>query len=422
MSIKKCMAMILALCIMGAVPAGATTMEFTIGSGTLYVSDMSVLQSEIEAAPYIENGRTMVPVRVISEQFGAYVSWDGGKREVSITGDGNEIKFSIDADKAYVNGNLVSLDAPAVIKEGRTMVPLRFISEALGREVEYVDLTKQILITDEKPIIEINGDKIYADDIRFLKEFYLPNQGIEEKEYTRLLLEYIKELVIVNQLAEKVDVAIGEGEIKEILDTCSTYSSEIYKKTLVSSGVKMLSTETAAKKYINTYDFGVTDEEVDDIYKNEYICAKHILLLTMDPNTGEIYDTKTKNEANNKAAYALRKIKSGVSFDEVMKEFGEDPGVEYNVDGYVFTKGDMIEKFESAAYSLRTGEMTGVIESELGYHIIKRVELPEISEALYTEIFSILAQGKYEQLLDENISAADIKVNFTIEEIAEKIK
>jgi len=422
MKFKKVLAMTLAANMLFASSALAKTMEFTIDESNVYVSDKGITKKEIEAAPYIENGRTMVPIRVISEQFGAYVSWDGGKREVSITGGGNEIKFTIDADKAYVNGELVTLDAPATIKNGRTMVPLRFVSEVLNRSVEYVDVTKQVLISDEKPVIEINGDKIYKEDIKFLKDFYLQITGVSENRYTELVLEYIKEYITMAQKAEAEKITLSDADREGIILSCSQNSDIIYKETLVSSAAKVFAQTTLAKNYLNKLDFKIKEEDVEKYYKDNYICAKHILLLTCDPQTGEKFNTEEKNAANEKAAYALRKLKSGVSFDEVMKEFGQDPGVEYNTDGYVFTKGDMIEKFENAAYSLRVGEMTGIVESELGYHIIRRVELPEMSQQFFNELYNNMAQKEYEKLLEEEIGKSDIKVNYTIEEIVEMVK
>lgn len=422
MKIKKILALTMAAGMLFMATAGAKTMEFTIGDTTLYVSDENILKSELDAPAYIENGRTMVPVRVVSEEFGAYVSWDGGKREVSIIGDGNEIKFSIDADKAYVNGNLVSLDAPATIKNGRTMVPLRFVSEALGRSVEYIDLTKQILISDEKPVLEIGDVKIYKDDIRVMKDFYLPNTGMDEKVYTRLLLDYITEISVMSAEAEKNGASLKDEEKESIKASCEQFAEEIYTSTLTSSAVKMLSLNTVAANYINNYDFGISEEEIKKEYKDNYICAKHILVLTTNPETREPLSLEERNKASEKAAYALRKLKAGVSFDEVMLEFGQDPGVEYNKDGYVFTKGEMIEDFENAAFSLRIGEMTGIVQSELGYHIIKRVELPEMTQDIYKGFYNQKAQSKYEEVLDGCIKNTTVKENFTVEEIVEALK
>ncbi|MDR1541658.1 MAG: copper amine oxidase N-terminal domain-containing protein [Clostridiales bacterium] len=83
------------------------------------------------------NDRSLAPVRLISEELGADVGWDGGKREVSIKKGQDEIVLAIGKDKAYVNGRAIALDCPAVLYRDRTYVPLRFIAENLDATVDY---------------------------------------------------------------------------------------------------------------------------------------------------------------------------------------------------------------------------------------------------------------------------------------------
>lgn len=85
-----------------------------------------------EQAALIENERTLVPVRAVTQTLGAAVAWDGESREVSLKKDDMEISLTIDSDTAFVNGEAEALDEPARIKNGRTLVPLRFIAEAFG--------------------------------------------------------------------------------------------------------------------------------------------------------------------------------------------------------------------------------------------------------------------------------------------------
>lgn len=87
-------------------------------------------------------------LRVISESLGAKVDWNGDTREVTIDKDGSVIKLTIDSDKAEVNGEAQSLDAPAVIKESRTFVPIRFISENLGWKVDWDGESYTVIISE----------------------------------------------------------------------------------------------------------------------------------------------------------------------------------------------------------------------------------------------------------------------------------
>jgi len=92
---------------------------------------------EFDSKPIIANDRTMVPVRFVTERLGAEVEWDGEEREVYINHYGDSMILKIDRSYAQINGKAVALDSPPFIKEDRTMVPLRFISENFGAEVSW---------------------------------------------------------------------------------------------------------------------------------------------------------------------------------------------------------------------------------------------------------------------------------------------
>ena len=102
---------------------------------------------ENDVAPLIVNGRTMLPARFVTEALGGEVSWDGEKREVGISKEGVNLVLTIDKDSALLNGEEVKLDAPATIIEGRTYTPVRFIAEALGATVSWNGETKEVTIT-----------------------------------------------------------------------------------------------------------------------------------------------------------------------------------------------------------------------------------------------------------------------------------
>ena len=148
MKIKRLIAPMLATAVVAFVGAEAKTLEFTIDSADLYVSESGIRKEALDAPAYIENGRTLVPIRVISEEFGATVEWKAEENKAVITSGETVIEITIGENKAVVNGEEKPLDAPAVISGGRTMVPLRFISEELDKTVEYVGMTRQVIITD----------------------------------------------------------------------------------------------------------------------------------------------------------------------------------------------------------------------------------------------------------------------------------
>jgi hypothetical protein len=81
--------------------------------------------------------RVFVPLRGVFEQMGATVMWNGATDTVTARKDNTDVRMMVGSRTAYINGAAQSMDAPAHIMNGRTMVPLRFISEALGADVRW---------------------------------------------------------------------------------------------------------------------------------------------------------------------------------------------------------------------------------------------------------------------------------------------
>lgn len=101
----------------------------------------------LDAAPLNRNSRTMLPVRFVAEALGATVGWDGATSTVTVSSSVAEIKIVIGASTATVNGKTVTLDSPAFIESSRTYLPVRFVAENLGATVEWVAATNTAILT-----------------------------------------------------------------------------------------------------------------------------------------------------------------------------------------------------------------------------------------------------------------------------------
>lgn len=133
-------------------------------------------------------------------------------------------------------------------------------------------------------------------------------------------------------------------------------------------------------------EYGENGEKLSDkeavryLKDNGYLSANHILLMTVDPSTREslsdeeIAEKKVQAE---KLADELAAIKDpeklAKRFAELKEEYCEDTGKTAYPDGYVFTEGTMVSEFENAVKALEPGEVSGVVESDYGYHIIMRL-------------------------------------------------
>jgi hypothetical protein len=100
-----------------------------------------------EVPPQIINGRTMVPLRAIFEAMGAEVVWDPDPQTVTATKGDLAVVLIIGDTSPTVDGEAVALDQPGVIVDGRTLAPLRFVAEAFGGTVDWVEATQTAAIT-----------------------------------------------------------------------------------------------------------------------------------------------------------------------------------------------------------------------------------------------------------------------------------
>lgn len=112
------------------------------GAVTVWVDDE---QLQFDQQPFVQNGRVMLPMRTIFEALGATVDYKAGK----ITAEKADVlvRLTLGSDKMQVNDDIKRLDVPAQALNGRTLLPLRAVSEALGCKVDWDNATKTVTIT-----------------------------------------------------------------------------------------------------------------------------------------------------------------------------------------------------------------------------------------------------------------------------------
>ena len=133
-----------------AQPAEPTTMLFYIDSTEYYVN--GVLK-DMDTAPIIREGRTMLPIRYVAEPLGALMIWESDERKVTLSLDNTVVEVWIGNNQGRVNGVYQYIDEtnhhvmPFIAPPGRTMLPLRFIAESLGCQVEWDGELREVKIT-----------------------------------------------------------------------------------------------------------------------------------------------------------------------------------------------------------------------------------------------------------------------------------
>ncbi|RKL61299.1 hypothetical protein DXT63_17480, partial [Thermoanaerobacteraceae bacterium SP2] len=94
-------------------------------------------QVNLDVKPVIEKGRILVPIRAVFERLGAEVKWDGQTRMVTVKKDENTVILELNKKSAMKNDTEIPLDVPARMVKGRVLIPVRFVSEALGAKVDW---------------------------------------------------------------------------------------------------------------------------------------------------------------------------------------------------------------------------------------------------------------------------------------------
>lgn len=123
-----------------------------------------------DVPPQVIEGRTLVPLRVIFEALGAEVNWDGETRTVTATKGETTVKMTADSKQMYVNSEEIVLDIPAQIIDNRTLVPARAVAEGFGAEVGWDNETRVVSITSKTEKYTFK----YDDSIE-IQESYMRN-------------------------------------------------------------------------------------------------------------------------------------------------------------------------------------------------------------------------------------------------------
>lgn len=132
------------------------SISFKIGDEILKINGNEVKVIK----PYAVNGNTLVPLRVITEAFGADVKWEPKDNSITVSLNDISIKLLLNKTEAVINGQKATMAAAPIALSGTTMVPLRFITENFGAEVSYNNVTKEITVTKE--IVSDNSIKDFS--------------------------------------------------------------------------------------------------------------------------------------------------------------------------------------------------------------------------------------------------------------------
>ena len=167
-----------------------------------------------EQQPYIENGTTRVPMRKIFESLGATVEYDANTKTITARKGSTIIELATGVSTAKINGREMTLTASVENKNGSTMVPLRFVSEALGAEVIWDADTRTITID----YYELSDEEKLTSAKQMFSNFFKGNQEFLFKDEQLLYKLMYKEFYVDNlsgHIVDKFDEYVTDNEVDE---------------------------------------------------------------------------------------------------------------------------------------------------------------------------------------------------------------
>ncbi len=189
------------------------------------------VQIEFDVDPVTEDDRTLVPMRAIFEALGAEVAWDDDVQTATATRGDDTVSITIDSNILYKNGETTELDVPVRMIDDRTLVPVRAISESFGAEVEWDEETQTVIITSGGMLTvgTLNDEDMQKlqermGDIRYnFEQDYLAGAVYSEAEAGTLY-----ELLDEDTLADYVSNVWYNCVLSEIVDIQAESESEYY--------------------------------------------------------------------------------------------------------------------------------------------------------------------------------------------------
>ncbi len=349
------------ICSLLAFPAGADEGITVLVDGKPVAFDV---------APMMKEDRVFIPLRAVGEALGAYVEWDEETQRVGIGKRGTLQYLTLGDNKASVihdsEKKEVTLDVAPFTVNDRTLVPVRYIAEGFDAKVDWDNDTNTVLITSNNPIVmTINGAEVTEGIYNF---FLVSSESVEDQ---------LLSIFGFNKFVEETGITVTE---KDIWNAANVAGEEEYNNLrqnfllmgMTASEFDFFTRSMASGNVVYEHaEKDTTEEEIKKFYESEFVAAKHILLITED---------KDKETVKKQAEDLLARINKGEDFDKLMKEYSEDPGLLDYPDGYTFSRGEMVEEFEAAAFALKEGQVSELVETDYGYHIIKRLPLEPLED------------------------------------------
>jgi len=276
-------------------------------------------------------------------------------------------------------------------------------------------------------VVTVNGAPIHAADISVAMgsigaQFSSAGQEMTEEELMQVSLGRLVDQKLLAQEAEQLELVVDETRIKAQLDRMAEEAGgrEALEKDLAEGGLTIsrigetLRELDLARLYVDSQirsNVEVTEDDITTFYDEnkdkfmspETVRARHIL-AKVDAGA----DEAAKEAAREKIVKARERAVAGEDFAELAKELSDCPSAERGGDLGFFAYTQMVKPFSEAAFSLPVGGLSGVVETEFGYHLIKVEERRPAKEMQLAEIHdrlrTIVTERKVGDLLGQRLT------------------
>jgi peptidyl-prolyl cis-trans isomerase C len=174
--------------------------------------------------------------------------------------------------------------------------------------------------------------------------------------------------------------------------------------------------ETEAKKFY--------DENPSKFEQPETVRASHILLGTRDQATSAELPDDKKTAKRKQMEELLKRARAGEDFAKLAAEYSEDPGSKARGGEYTFPRGQMVPEFEAAAFALKTNQISDIVTTQFGYHIIKLSEKIPAQKVEFSKVSTNIEAYLKSQTIQKSMPAyfAKIKKDAKVEILDDKLK
>ena len=298
-------------------------------------------------------------------------------------------------------------------------------------------------ISSNPVMINIGGIDIPFDEFRYVYIYYAASRGISSDlwesdpdlfpTFLEIIVSACKETCYGELLANKYNISLTDSDMDEIAlnlanESAQFESQEEYEQALKDAGItedlleRLITKQVLGNRaYLELYggenpQLIGSDEDIKADISENYVRVYHLLIST-DHFYGlegheDYTDEQLAQEAKTLAEETLASIQNGDGdIYELAQTIGDDPGMIDNEEGYLFTYGMMVEPFEKASFALGVGDVSGLVETDYGWHIIIRLEQDEYVNEHFEEVRETYVNDRFNS--DVNTLLAETEVTTT---------